>query len=75
MKKLREIQAQAKLVGGGSDSGDPIRTNGDKSPTSNGAGKIGRNDPCPCGAIDSKTGQVYKWKKCGMIAAPQHKSK
>ncbi|MDP3953913.1 MAG: preprotein translocase subunit SecA, partial [bacterium] len=35
--------------------------------------KIGRNDPCPCGAISPATGQVYKWKKCGMINAPHHK--
>lgn len=29
--------------------------------------KIGRNDPCPCGS-------GLKWKKCGMINAPQHRS-
>jgi len=34
---------------------------------------IGRNDPCPCGAINPTTGEVYKWKKCGMIGAPQHR--
>ena len=34
---------------------------------------IGRNDPCPCGAINPETGQVYKWKKCGMINAPWHR--
>ena len=34
---------------------------------------IGRNDPCPCGAINPSTGEVYKWKKCGMINAPQHR--
>lgn len=34
--------------------------------------KIGRNDPCPCGAINPTTGQVYKYKKCGMINAPHH---
>jgi len=34
---------------------------------------IGRNDPCPCGAINPTTGDVYKWKKCGMINAPQHR--
>ncbi|MEI7709092.1 MAG: preprotein translocase subunit SecA [bacterium] len=34
---------------------------------------IGRNDPCPCGAINPETGEVYKWKKCGMINAPQHR--
>ncbi|MCR4324974.1 MAG: preprotein translocase subunit SecA [Candidatus Curtissbacteria bacterium] len=28
--------------------------------------KIGRNDPCPCGS-------GLKWKKCGLINAPQHK--
>ena len=35
--------------------------------------KIGRNDPCPCGAINPETGQVYKYKKCGLINAPYHK--
>ncbi len=34
---------------------------------------IGRNDPCPCGVINPATGEVYKWKKCGMINAPQHR--
>ncbi|MBI4037657.1 preprotein translocase subunit SecA [Candidatus Curtissbacteria bacterium] len=29
--------------------------------------KIGRNDPCPCGS-------GLKWKKCGFINAPGHKS-
>ena len=31
-----------------------------------GQDKIGRNDPCPCGS-------GLKWKKCGMINAPEHK--
>lgn len=35
--------------------------------------KIGRNDPCPCGAINPETGKPYKYKKCGMINAPYHK--
>ncbi len=35
--------------------------------------KIGRNDPCPCGAINPETGKVYKYKQCGMINAPYHK--
>lgn len=35
--------------------------------------KIGRNDPCPCGAIDPVTGKVYKYKKCGLINAPHHR--
>ena len=36
--------------------------------------KIGRNDPCPCGAINPETGKPYKYKKCGFINAPQHKA-
>lgn len=35
--------------------------------------EIGRNDPCPCGAIDPATGRVYKYKKCGLINAAHHK--
>lgn len=35
--------------------------------------ELGRNDPCPCGAINPATGEIYKWKKCGMINAPQHR--
>ena len=34
---------------------------------------VGRNDPCPCGAINPTTGEVYKYKKCGMVNAPQHR--
>ncbi|MBI2607574.1 MAG: preprotein translocase subunit SecA [Candidatus Doudnabacteria bacterium] len=36
-------------------------------------GQIGRNDPCPCGAINPDTGKVYKYKKCGLINASYHK--
>ncbi len=35
--------------------------------------EIGRNDPCPCGSINPETGEVYKYKKCGLINAPQHR--
>ncbi len=35
--------------------------------------KLGRNDPCPCGAIDPKTGRPFKYKKCGLINAPYHR--
>lgn len=40
----------------------------------NKSAKLGRNDPCPCGAIDPKTSKVFKYKKCGLINAPYHKS-
>jgi preprotein translocase subunit SecA len=36
-------------------------------------GEVGRNDPCPCGAINPVTGEIYKYKKCGLINAPQHR--
>jgi len=35
--------------------------------------KLGRNDPCPCGAVNPNTGKPYKYKKCGLINAPHHK--
>ena len=34
--------------------------------------KIGRNDPCWCGATDP-AGRPYKFKKCGLINAPYHR--
>jgi preprotein translocase subunit SecA len=37
------------------------------------AKQLGRNDPCPCGAIDPITGRPYKYKKCGLINAPYHR--
>ena len=46
---------------------------GGKKDLSAGHGEVGRNDPCPCGAINPATGEVYKWKKCGLINAPQHR--
>lgn len=44
-----------------------------KSDLSSVTDKVGRNDPCPCGAINPETGKPYKYKKCGMINAPYHK--
>jgi len=35
--------------------------------------KVGRNDPCPCGAINPNTGKPYKYKHCGLIDAPHHR--
>ena len=35
--------------------------------------EIGRNDPCPCGAINPQTNRPYKYKQCGLINAPHHK--
>ncbi len=35
--------------------------------------KVGRNEPCPCGAINPNTKRPYKYKKCGLINAPHHR--
>jgi preprotein translocase subunit SecA len=44
-----------------------------KAVAKSGITEVGRNDPCPCGAINPATGEVYKYKKCGLINAPQHR--
>ena len=41
--------------------------------SANPGNKVGRNDPCPCGAVNPETGHVYKYKKCGLINAQHHK--
>lgn len=57
---------------------EPSELGGQKDATSQGPSlrgekEVGRNDPCPCGAINPATGEVYKYKKCGLINAPQHR--
>ncbi len=61
---------------GMSETGGDDRDSADSKTltVSNSVPKVGRNDPCPCGAINPKTGKVYKYKKCGMINAPYHKA-
>jgi preprotein translocase subunit SecA len=34
----------------------------------------GRNDPCPCGAVNPSTNKPYKYKKCGLINASYHQA-
>ena len=56
---LREVHKQARLIGGSTSgaSGVSLKRAGKK---------VGRNDPCPCGS-------GKKYKKCGLINAPEHK--
>jgi len=62
--ELKEVKRGAEsLTSGG---GSPIKTSEFKN--------VGRNDPCPCGAINPNTGRSYKWKQCGMINAPHHRN-
>ncbi|MDA1338256.1 MAG: preprotein translocase subunit SecA [bacterium] len=49
----------------GVKAGGNVKANINRS-VENNSGKIGRNEMCPCGS--SK-----KWKKCGMINAPEHR--
>ena len=57
-------------------AGSPSQITNHQSPATNsseGRKKIGRNDPCPCGAINPETSKPYKYKKCGLINAPYHR--
>lgn len=74
--------AEAKNIKAGQMENEPtiILTTSHTEPTELGGPKdlvggkpVGRNDPCPCGAINPATGEVYKYKKCGLINAPQHR--
>src|SRR5260221_3768980 len=49
---------------------DVIAREGKQSQTQH---KLGRNDPCPCGAVNPNTGKPYKYKNCGLINAAYHK--
>jgi preprotein translocase subunit SecA len=33
--------------------------------------KVGRNEPCPCGVVDPKTGKTRKYKKCFLAGNPE----
>ncbi len=64
-QKLKETEKSMKIAGGGegkSDNASVVKKS-----------EVGRNDSCPCGAINPETGKVYKYKNCGMINAPYHK--
>ena len=65
-EKLKEIQKGMKEAGGEGKADNASASTKNKD-------EVGRNDPCPCGAINPNTGKVYKYKQCGMINAPHHK--
>ena len=50
-----------------------VGTQNAKSIPAKGEEKVGRNDPCPCGAKKAD-GTLYKYKHCGLIDAPYHRS-
>jgi len=66
--KAERSEPRQTLVTSHAESSEDI-----KSAQTDSAIDIGRNDPCPCGAINPATGEVYKYKKCGLVNAPQHR--
>ncbi|MDO8492422.1 MAG: preprotein translocase subunit SecA, partial [bacterium] len=67
-KNLEEVHQSAESITGGEKSGNVVTESG----SIRNDNKIGRNDPCPCGAVNAETRKVYKWKQCGMINASHH---
>ena len=57
------VQVEAKALSDTSNSGRPTFAKA----------SVGRNDPCPCGAVNPTTGKIYKYKQCGLIDALHHK--
>jgi preprotein translocase subunit SecA len=64
--ELQEQHAYAPALGrkNASRPSQPVRSADGK--------KIGRNDPCYCGAVNPTSGKVYKYKHCGLINASHH---
>lgn len=54
----RPVQVVEKAAGGSSETSSTTQSQ------TGGKKKIGRNDPCPCGKIDTNTGKPIKYKKC-----------
>lgn len=68
---LQEAARRAEYQSGEHNLDQPLSVRVASKPEK-GQQKVGRNDPCPCGAINPQTGKVYKYKKCGLINAPYH---
>ncbi len=67
--KQESISAlSAKIATNQSANTEPLASNRPKTKAG-----VNRNDPCPCGAVNPKSGKPYKYKKCGLINAPYHK--
>jgi preprotein translocase subunit SecA len=81
--RLQEAHEQAQLIGSGDEESDAKHQGNigvnqrsfqrQSAPRNPDGSKIGRNDPCWCGAINPNTGKVYKYKQCGLINAPYHR--
>jgi len=64
--KLKAL-AEAKAIDASSSTVDPnqyLRFMRKTRPIVRDNKKVGRNDPCPCGAVDPATGKPKKYKNC-----------
>jgi len=66
------VQQAAGEASGISEVSTPQRPGSEGQASPSDRKKLGRNDPCWCGATDPNTGKPYKFKKCGLINAPYH---
>jgi preprotein translocase SecA subunit len=64
VRVVQEEVARPRLraVSGGNEAA--VARGPEPSPSKKVSKKVGRNDPCPCGATDPKTGKPIKYKKC-----------
>jgi len=61
-RRLQEVHEQAQLIGSGDEQSDR-QHGGNRVATPGGMPKVGRNDPCPCGA-KKPDGTPIKYKHC-----------
>lgn len=72
-KEVKIEERRPDIIGDNHKHQDLINEPAHRQSKNDSASQVGRNDPCPCGAVNPITRQVYKWKKCGMINAPHHR--
>lgn len=61
-KRMQEVHEQAQIIGSGDEQSDKQHS-GNRVATPGGSPKVGRNDPCPCGA-KKPDGTPIKYKHC-----------
>lgn len=73
--RLQEVHEQAQVIGAVTGDGESKQQGNvlPAAPKNSDGTKVGRNDPCYCGAVNPATGKVYKYKQCGLVDASHHK--
>ncbi|MEK9201364.1 MAG: preprotein translocase subunit SecA, partial [Patescibacteria group bacterium] len=73
-QEMENVSRQANLILGSETVKTASSQFSARGGTAFGGKDIGRNDPCPCGAVNPKTGKPYKYKHCGLINADYHRA-